>query len=215
MKVLLVDDHALFRAGLRLLTQSIRPGTEIFEANNIEEALQTAQAHENLRLCLLDIHLAHENGLENLHRIKASAPAMAVVVVSSEDSFQAISRSLDAGAMGFIPKSASPSELSAALQKILNGELSIPAHIDTQKLNSRPSAPALSKRQWDVFHGLMRGLPNKLICRELDLSENTVKSHIAAIFRLFNVHTRTQLLIAASQMSHIPKPNTDTTTNLC
>lgn len=205
MKVLLVDDHSLFRAGLRLLTQSIRPETEIYEANHIAEALQLTQQHPDLRLCLLDIHLAHENGLEGLSQLKSAAPGLAVVVVSSEDNFQAVSHSLDAGAMGFIPKSSSPEQLSSALLRVLNGEVYIPSSIGSLPADSRTAAPSMSKRQWDVFHCLMRGLPNKLICRELDLSENTIKSHIAAIFRAFNVHTRTQLLIASSKISNIPR----------
>lgn len=205
MKLLLVDDHSLFRAGLRLLTQSIRPETQVFEANHIAEALQLTQQHPDLRLCLLDIHLAHENGLEGLSQLKAIAPELAVVVVSSEDNFQAVSRSLDAGAMGFIPKSSSPEQLSSALLRVLNGEVVIPSNIGSLAADSHTSAPSMSKRQWDVFHCLMRGLPNKLVCRELDLSENTIKSHIAAIFRAFNVHTRTQLVIASSKIGNIPR----------
>lgn len=204
MKVLLVDDHSLFRAGLRLLTQSIRPNTEIYEANTIAEALQLCQQHTDLRLCLLDIHLANENGLQGLGQLKAIAPGLAVVVVSSENNFQAVSLSLDAGAMGFIPKSSSPEDLSSALLRVLNGDVYIPPDIGGTHGDTRPAVPNMSKRQWDVFHCLMRALPNKLICRELDLSENTIKSHIAAIFRAFDVHTRTQLLIVASKMNNIP-----------
>lgn len=204
MKVLLVDDHALFRAGLRLLTLSIRPDTEIFEASTIAEAQQLTLQHPDLRLCLLDIHLGHENGLQGLSQLKTIAPSLAVVVVSSEDSFQAVSLALDAGAMGFIPKSSSPEDLPPALLRVLNGEVYIPSNIGARHSDARPSLPSMSKRQWDVFHCLMRGLPNKLVCRELDLSENTIKSHIAAIFRAFNVHTRTQLLIVASKMTDIP-----------
>lgn len=130
MKVLLVDDHSLFRAGLRLLTQSIRPDTDIYEANNIAEALQLTQQHPDLRLCLLDIHLAHENGLQGLAQLKTIAPCL-VVVVSSENNFQAVSHSLDAGAMGFIPKSSSPENLSSALLRVLNGDVYIPPDIVT------------------------------------------------------------------------------------
>ncbi|MBC3831014.1 response regulator transcription factor [Undibacterium amnicola] len=204
MKVLLVDDHSLFRAGLRLLTQSIRPDTEIYEANGINDALELAQRHTDFRLCLLDIHLSNENGLHALTQLKLIAPEIAVVVVSSEDNFQAVSNSLDAGAMGFIPKRSTPTELSAALQRVLNDELYIPPSISHERNNKFNTAPAMSKRQWDVFYCLMRGLPNKLICRELNLSENTVKSHLAAIFRAFDVHTRTQLLIVASKINNLP-----------
>jgi DNA-binding NarL/FixJ family response regulator len=207
VKALIVDDHSLFRAGLRLLIQSVRPDVDVFEASCAEEAVAIARNHPDLRLCLLDIHLSQENGLQSLTKIKASAPEISVVVVSAEESLNTITRSLDAGAMGFIPKRSNPSDLMSALLSVLRGEIYIPKIIQ-DRVSDRLASPALSPRQWSVFHCVMRGLPNKLICRELTLSENTVKSHMAAIFRAFDVHTRTQLLIAASKMTDLPSPQT-------
>ncbi len=205
MKVLVVDDHSLFRAGLRLLIQTIRPNTTVLEAHSIDDALSVSREHPDLRLCLLDIHLSQENGLDALSRIKSSAPEIAVVVVSAEDSLQAVAKSIDSGAMGFIPKRSNPQELALALTRVLNGDLYVPIGLSASLPSEIQDAPGLSKRQWDVFHCLMRGLPNKLICRELDLSENTVKTHLAAIFRAFDVHTRTQLLIVASKIRDLPR----------
>jgi DNA-binding NarL/FixJ family response regulator len=208
MKVLLVDDHALFRAGLRLLTQSIHPGAMVFEAATINSALQVVDAHPDLSLCLLDIHLSYENGLHGLGLIKSAIPQISVVVISAEEHLHTVTESINAGAMGFIPKSAAPIELSQALARVMAGEIYLPQHMKTPPLASSNSAPVLSPRQWEVFHCLMRGLPNKLICRELELSDNTVKSHLMAIFRNFEVHTRTQLVLAANKMTNIPNiPN--------
>jgi DNA-binding NarL/FixJ family response regulator len=202
MKVLIVDDHSLFRAGLRLLILSMRPDTEIFEAEEISKALEIARAHPDLRLCLLDIYLSKENGLQHLAQIKSLVPEIAIVVVSADDNIQAVTASLNAGAMGFIPKRSSPSELLSALLRVLNEEIYIPDNMKFERrqeeLSSSPSI--LSKRQWDVFCCVMRGLSNKLICRELSLSDNTVKSHLAAIFRIFGVHTRTELLLTATKV---------------
>jgi DNA-binding NarL/FixJ family response regulator len=212
MKILLVDDHALFRAGLRMLLQSMRPALAVFEAGSIDEALGVANNETDLRLCLLDIHLAASNGLSAIQALKQAAPQVAVVVVSADEQWQAVLDSLDAGAMGFIPKKSGPGDLALALGKTLRGEVYLPADLaagaasaSAKSGRQQPDAGRqLSKRQWDVFHCLIRGLPNKLICRELDLSDNTIKSHVHAIFRTFEVHTRTQLLLAASKMAHLP-----------
>jgi DNA-binding NarL/FixJ family response regulator len=201
MKVLVVDDHAFFRAGLRLLLQSVRPDTVVLESASVKEALHTASEHSDLRLCFLDLHLPNESGLDALVHLKTAAPEIAVVVVSADDRYQAISQSLDAGAMGYIPKSSDPSQLALAIVKLLSGEIYLPKGATGGDSKGRKSPPQLSDRQRDVFHCLMRGLPNKLICRELGLSENTVKSHLAAIYRAFDVHTRSELMFIVSEMS--------------
>lgn len=200
MKALIVDDHILFRAGLRMLIQGIQSGLLVFEASLIDEALHLAVRHADLRLCFMDIHLADKNGLDAIGQIKLAAPDLAVIVVSAEDNYQAVINSLDAGAMAYIPKRSSPVELSHALAKVLRGEVYLPPDIVASQPCAQAALPELSKRQWDVFRCLMRGLPNKLICRELDLSDNTVKSHLHAIYRAFNVNTRTRLLLAAAKM---------------
>jgi DNA-binding NarL/FixJ family response regulator len=207
MKVLIVDDHALFRAGLRMLIQSVAADMVVFEATLIDEAIVQVECNMDMRLCFLDIHLSDKNGLDLVSRLKLAAPGIAVVVVSADDSYQAVLDSLDAGAMAYIPKRSSAQELTLAVTRVLRGEVYLPPGIGPAPHAShaaQPRFPSMSKRQWDVFHCLMRGLPNKLICRELDLSDNTVKSHLHAIYRAFNVNTRTSLLLAASRIPHRP-----------
>lgn len=142
MKVLLIDDHSLFRAGLRLLTQSIRPGTHIYEASCIAEGIDVAHQQPDIEICLLDIHLAKENGLDGIQQLKACIPSVAIVVVSSETSSEMVSSALDAGAMAFIPKSSTPTELSTAIQRVLDGELYIPQQAFANRTEIRPSPPS-------------------------------------------------------------------------
>lgn len=200
MKTLLVDDHALFRAGLRMLMRTIRPDAQVSEAATIDEALAFVHASPDLSLCLLDLSLRGENGLDALQRIRAAAPDCAVVVVSGAEEVDTIHACLDAGAMSYIPKSVPPDVLTEALRRVLEGTVWLPEQIHALEAAESASRPVLTPRQLDVMRCLNRGLPTKSISRELDLSENTVKEHIASIFRALGVVNRTQAVIKASRL---------------
>ncbi|MGE0803640.1 MAG: response regulator [Lautropia sp.] len=198
MKTLLVDDHALFRAGLRMLMRSIRPEAEVIEASTIGAALAEVAGHPDLQLCLLDLSLKSEHGLDALTQIRAAAPDVAVVIVSGSEEVATMQACIDAGAMSFIPKSVTPDVLVEALRHVLAGTVWLPPAMHAaQPAGEAP--PALTPRQLDVMRCLNRGLPTKSISRELDLSEHTVKEHIASIFRALGVHNRTQAVIRASR----------------
>jgi DNA-binding NarL/FixJ family response regulator len=200
MKMLLVDDHALFRAGLRLLLGTIGRDITILEAATINEALSLAEAHSDLQLCLLDLALKNENGLDALNKIKIAAPNVAVVVISAAEESDTIYACIEAGAMSFIPKSAPPEILTHALRQVLAGSIYLPEQISAaDKSNSEPNL-SLSPRQLEVMRGLSRGLPTKLIARELNLSEYTVREYIATIYRILNVHNRTEAVIKANRL---------------
>lgn len=198
VKVLIVDDHALFRAGLRMLLSTIGSSVRCLEAGNIADALELITQHPDVQLCLLDLALKNEQGLGAIQRIKDVAPQVAVVVVSGTDDNGTISSCIDAGAMSFISKSATPDVLRQALGHILKGDVYLPDQIISAMENA-PLNP-LTPRQRQVLQALSRGLPNKLIARELDLSENTVKEHIAAVFTALGVRNRTEAVIKASQL---------------
>lgn len=199
MKILLVDDHALFRAGLRMLLTTIGPETTTFEASTIAEALAIAEANPDLQLCLLDLSLKIENGLGAIQRLKEIVPQMAVVVVSGADDSRTIRTCLDAGAMSFISKSAAPEVLTQALRHVLEGNVYLPEQI-TNTASNTAIRPNLTSRQMEVLHCLSRGLPTKLIARELGLSDYTVKEHIGLVFHTLGVHNRTEAVIKASQL---------------
>lgn len=196
MKILLVDDHALFRAGLRLLLATISRDATILEAATLDEALALAAQHPDLALCLLDLALKHENGLTALQRLKEIAPDVAIVIVSAAEENAVIRSCLDAGAMSFIPKSAAPELLTEALRQVLEGRIYLPTQIYDELPAPRPN---LTPRQLDVLACLSRGLPTKSIARELGLSEHTVKDHLTSIFQALGARNRTDAVIRASQ----------------
>ncbi len=199
MKILLIDDHALFRAGLRMLLTSIDTSATILEASTTVEALALIGTHPDLRLCLLDLNLKEEDGLEALLQIKAAAPDVAVVVVSSSDDITTVYRCLDAGAMSFVPKSFAPEVLTEAMRQVLSGAVYLPDEV-LAATNSRAAPPPnLTPRQLQVLQGLRQGLPTKSIATKLQISEHTANEHIATIFRTLGVHSRTQAVVAAGR----------------
>jgi DNA-binding NarL/FixJ family response regulator len=199
VKVLLIDDHTLFRAGLRMLLGTIGQNVSCLEAGNIAEALALLEQHRDVQMCLLDLALKNEHGLAAIVRIKETAPQVAVVVVSGAVDTTTIARCIDAGAMSFIPKSVTPDVLKQALQQVLAGAVYLPDQI-VSALESRPQTPHLTPRQLQVLQALSRGLPTKLIARELELSEYTVKDHIALVFQALGARNRTEAVIKASQL---------------
>jgi DNA-binding NarL/FixJ family response regulator len=199
VKILIVDDNALFRAGLRMLLSTIGRNVSCVEADNIADALALAAQHANLQLCLLDLALKNEHGLGAIHRIKEAAPQVAVVVVSGVDDSGTISSCIEAGAMSFVPKSAAPAVLKQALRHILSGAVYLPDQI-VSEIDHQPPIQRLTPRQLQVLRALSRGLPTKLIARELDLSEHTVNEHIGLIFQALGVKNRTEAVIKASRL---------------
>ncbi len=199
MKILIVDDHALFRAGLRMLLATIGHKVTCLEAASVADALALIEQNPDLQLCLLDLSLKNEHGLGAIQRIKQSAPQVAVVVVSGADDSATIRSCIDAGAMSFIPKSVAPEILTQALQHVLSGAVYLPDQI-MSAMEEMPNRVQLTPRQQQVLKCLSRGLPTKLIARELELSEHTVKDHIAMLFQALGASNRTEAVIKASQL---------------
>jgi DNA-binding NarL/FixJ family response regulator len=199
VKILLIDDHTLFRAGLRMLLATIGQNVSCIEAGNIAEALGLLERHPDVQMCLLDLALKNEHGMAAIARIKEVAPQVAVIVVSGAEDSATIARCIDNGAMSFIPKSVTPDVLKHALQQVLAGAVYLPEQI-LSAFENRPQTPHLTPRQLQVLNALSRGLPTKLIARELDLSEYTVKDHIALVFQALGARNRTEAVIKASQL---------------
>ncbi len=207
MKLLLVDDHGLFRGGLRLLLGAMQRDLEILEADSCGEALSLMQQHLDIRLCLIDLTLRGENGMSVISLLKEINPTVVTVIVSGDESPTTIYAALDAGAMGYVPKSVSPEIMVQALQLVLAGGIYLPPSLIDMKRQEREtddSANAkfgdLTERQLQVLQCLLRGWPNKLICRDLNISDNTLKGHLAAIYRTLDVKSRTQAVIEAGRL---------------
>jgi DNA-binding NarL/FixJ family response regulator len=202
MKALLVDDHTLFREGLALLMSNAFPDLGCQQAGSISQALDMLGRDPAIRLVLLDLGLPDSAGMTSLRRLRDGAPQATVVVMSADETPETILAAIDEGAAGFIPKTARLGVMQGALETVLAGGVYLPPVM----LGPRPETPAaeaslgLSPRQLDVLRLLIDGKPNKLICRELDLSESTVKTHLAAIFRRLDVNSRTQAVVAAARL---------------
>lgn len=207
MRILLVDDHVLFRDGLKLLLSGLAPGRQFDEAGSCEAAL-SLPAEPAPDLILLDMNLPGVSGREALAAIRNHYQAP-VVVLSGEDEARLVRQVVEDGAAGFIPKSSTQQVMIAALQLILAGGTYVPpCALSTVVLDEVASADAggssplshLSARQRDVLKRVVQGKPNKRIASELDISEATVKAHLSAAFRALGVRNRTEAVFAVAQL---------------
>jgi DNA-binding NarL/FixJ family response regulator len=207
VKILIVDDHALFRAGLRMLLSALGQNVVCLEAATVADALELVRQNPDLQLCLLDLALKHERGLDAVREIKETAPQVSVVVVSGADDNATIRSCIDAGAMSYIPKSVTPEVLTQALQHVLSGAVYLPEQI-LSALDEPEPRPILTPRQLQVLQCLSRGLPTKLISRELALSEHTVKEYIGLVLQALGARNRTEAVIKASRLrlKEMPAP---------
>lgn len=223
MRFAIIDDHPFVLDALSHIIVSMeeRPSVTGFESlQRFEDAVRGGDSFD---LVLLDLGIPGFSHLESLYRFREVAPVVPVIVISASDDRATILEALDQGAMGFIPKTSRRDVLMRALELVLAGGIYIPPQAleksgeslsanrhrpEAVHHESAPSSPvhppatmvsSLTGRQRDVLDLLVKGMPNKLICRELGLSPNTVKSHVGAIFRALNATNRTQAVLAAQR----------------
>lgn len=210
MKYLIVDDHALVAGALTLLLEDRDPEADVHTATTADAALELVDREGDADLLILDLSLPGVTGTELMEEIARRQPMLKILVVSGLADQESIMRVLQLGAAGFVPKSLDTELLSSAIDFVLKGGVYIPSKLLTEsqkdgfftrtaaRLKAPESAPQhLTDRQLDVLAQLAKGAPIKRICRELDLSEGTVKTHVAAIYRSFGASNRTEALIAA------------------
>lgn len=218
MKLLLVDDHPLFREGVALLLRSIESEVEVLEAGSCEDALELIAGTRGIDIVLMDLQLPGASGLDAIRAIRERFPEIPVVAVSSSEDKATVLEALDAGAMGFVPKSSTSSVLKAALKLIMAkgiylppsvflGEATRAAPVSTpipaaarRHGTITPETLGLTPRQSDVLFRILQGKSAKLISRELGLSSSTVKVHTTAVLRALNVTTRTQAIVTAGKL---------------
>ncbi len=224
MKVLLIDDHPLILAALQSVIQGLGDNVTVHAADSGRSARETLRADAGYDLVLLDLQLGDADGFDLLAELRTKYPALPVVVISASDRTSDVIRSIDMGAMGFVPKRATNETLFDALQQVMSGGVYVPpmsmgadnqpqltGSIQLQQVHQAAtgsdfqSVPSLvqlglTPRQSDVLGLLLKGQPNKLIARELNLSVETVKDHVAAVLRALGVSSRTQAVIAVSQI---------------
>ena len=198
MKILVVDDHPLIREALARLLPQLGAGTEVRSASDAAEAMAVLDNEPDVALVLLDLALPGTRGLDFLGDLKLDYPGVPIVVISATFDQATVLAALGAGAHGFIPKSADAQMLLDAVRQVLDGGIYLPSDgalmPDGDGAHIEPDALGLTARQTDVLKLLAQGKPNKLICRDLTLSEGTVKVHVSAILRALRVHSRTEAI---------------------
>lgn len=200
MKVLIADDHPLVRDALGRTVQQLDAGVQVFEAGDLASLLALA-AREAADLALVDLNMPGMDGVAGLRRLREAAPTLPVVVASGQEDAATIRAVLAAGAVGFIPKSERPEVLLSALRLVQSGAVYVPARLlEAAPAPSEASTSDLTPRQLDVLRCLRRGEPNKVIARELGLTEGTVKIHIAAILRALHARNRTEAVVRAREI---------------
>lgn len=218
MKILVVDDHPLILEALHHVLQQLDKTVEVSDARTADDGRRLVAAHPDADLLLLDLTLPGADGFTLLTELRTAHPAVPVVVLSASDRREDVIRAIDLGAMGFIPKTSSNQIMLQALRLVLSGAVYVPpaalairdaaAAAPAAKTAQAHAGPAitardlgLTARQVQVLALILKGKPNKVICRELGLAEGTVKIHVAAILRALGVSTRTQAVIKAVQLN--------------
>lgn len=212
MNILLVDDHVLFREGLKYLLRSLDAALEMDEAGDCAKALEHASAR-SYELVLLDLKMPGVAGLDALAALRDAIPAAPVVILSGEDNPEVVRAAIERGAMGFIPKSSTPEVMIQALRLVLaHGVYLPPAVLHAPAPGSSPASAAaqaiagqttlagLTPRQMDVLRCVIQGKPNKIIARELDVSEGTVKAHLSSVLHALGTRNRTEAVYAAAKL---------------
>jgi DNA-binding NarL/FixJ family response regulator len=207
MKILLADDHPLFREGVKPVLLKLDRRVTLIEADDYPSAFAAMHRARDVDLALLDLNMPGMSGLEGIARFRAAFPEIPVVVLSASEQVDDIQKLLAAGALGYITKS-SPSEvILSALQHVLMGGVYVPPNLLAQPAAdplAQPrnnSANALTFRQIQVLRELAKGLSNRQIGDILQVTEGTIKLHVAAIFRLLKVNNRTEAVLVAQKMS--------------
>lgn len=202
MKLILADDHTLFRDGLALLLKAHCADSEVWEGDGLDAALAVAQAHPDADFALLDLHMPGMEGVQGIRRFVELHPTLPLIILTGAEDPQQIQSVLSAGASGFIPKSSTPAVMLSAIQLVRSGGTYIPPQFLSTASGSAHTLPSahireraqtqLTDRQMQVLRLLAAGKPNKAICRELNIEEGTVKAHIATVFRVLDVANRTE-----------------------
>ena len=200
-RLLIADDHPLFRAALRGAAIDAVVELSVLEAESLEGVLAALEANRDIDLVLLDLHMPGNHGLAGLAAIRAQYPEVAVVVVSANDDPRVVRRALDHGAAGYLPKSSGLDELRDAIRSVLACEQWLPTSLRASVARAQSSQhdaelaarlASLSPQQFRVLTLVAEGLLNKQIADRLDVQERTVKAHLTAIFERMGVRNRTQ-----------------------
>ena len=205
-RVLIADDHPLFRGALREAVNRLFDRVEVAEAGTFEQVVERLETGGEVDLILLDLQMPGVRGFSGLMYLRAQYPSLPIVVVSANDDPAVIRRCMEFGASGFIPKTLGIDAMRDAIARVLAGEVWTPPDVDlTRQTDAETTAmiarlSSLTPQQVRVLMMLSGGLLNKQIAYELGVSEATVKAHVSAILQKLGVESRTQAVIAAGRI---------------
>jgi DNA-binding NarL/FixJ family response regulator len=205
-RLLIADDHPLFRGALREAVRGLFSGAAVAEAGSFEEVSDVLEHGGDIDLVLLDLSMPGVRGFSGLMYLRAQYPSLPIVVVSANDDPAVIRRCMEFGASGFIPKTLGIEALRAAVARVLQGEVFTPPDVDLTRPSDAETTATIAKlatltpQQVRVLMMLSAGLLNKQIAYELGVSEATVKAHVSAILQKLGVESRTQAVIAAGKI---------------
>jgi len=209
MKSLLADDHPLMREGVRQVLSQLEPSIEIIDAHDYPSLFAQTALHADLDLALVDLNMPGFVGMQGISQYRNRFPDVPLVVLSASESVHDIRSALEAGALGYLPKSIPAASMLAALRQVLAGDLYVPDCLGRSDASLCAPTPAdfgtlqhhgLTARQLDVARLLAQGCANKAIGGMLSMSENTVKVHMAAIFKAFGVTNRTEAVLEIQRL---------------
>jgi DNA-binding NarL/FixJ family response regulator len=197
-RIIIADDHPLFRSALAHAVGRVWPDAAIIEASSAAEA-RTALTHGGAEALLLDLHMADSSGLSVLMDLRQDYPALPIVIVSASEEPRVVAAAAQLGAAGFIPKSASLDAMREGLVAVQGGDVWFP-DADLGADDDLARIASLTPAQRRILGGIRQGLLNKQIAYELAISEATVKAHITAILRKLGVNSRTQAVLLAAKL---------------
>lgn len=197
--ILIADDHPLFRQALAMAAGAVRPDSRLVECANLPTALNEAVAADDLILILLDLKMPGAEGYSGVALLHAEKPDVPILVISSAEAGPAARNALRFGAVGFLSKDASLSEIEVAISDALSGKcMAIPTDEEIDPVAAQIAS--LTPTQLKVLLGVMQGRLNKQIAYDLGISEATVKAHMTAILKKLDVQNRTQAVLAAKAL---------------
>lgn len=213
-RVVIADDHPLFRSALKLALGDCVDAAEVLEAEDLDRTRALLAGSDGIDLLLLDLHMPGSNGLTGLVGIRCEFPEVAVVVISANEHPGVIRRALDHGAAGFIPKSSGLEVLTEAINAVLDCRTWVPPHLhrsvaamDAGDQNLAGRMSLLTPQQFRVLQMVADGQLNKQIADRLGIQERTVKAHMSEIFAKLEVRNRTQAGVAFRRLELLD-PNT-------
>jgi len=203
-RIVIVDDHPLFRAALRQTLSGGGSDYLVSEAGDLEGLSAALEADRDCDLVLLDLNMPGVRGFSGLLLLRAQYPDVPVMIVSAVEDATVVRRAFELGAAGYLQKSVGPAEIRSAIETVLSGGIAAPEGVELAEPDDQSDLmkrlASLTPQQVRVLMMLSDGLMNKQIAYELSISEATVKAHVSAILQKLNVDSRTQAVIAAARI---------------